>query len=103
MEQLAQQFSDYLWISKKPNTVEYYVLVRVYDNTNKYHYKTYKNILDYTSYQFKGKNNHETTKLYYNLMNQIDSAKHFNKYKTTVQLIGPTGTEMYLSTYKKLF
>lgn len=55
------------------------------------------------TYQYRGNNNEETTKLYYNLMKQVSSNKIGNEYKTTISLEGNQEKHIYFSTFKKLF
>lgn len=54
-------------------------------------------------YEYKGDNNEQTIKLYYNLLSQVDICKRRNTYKTTISLEGSSGRTMYFSTFKKLF
>jgi len=54
-------------------------------------------------FEYKGCDDNQTTKLYYNLLNQVDICKRNNAYKTTISLEGGSGRTMYFSTYKKLF
>lgn len=64
------------------------------------HVKVYFNNQEYN---FNGRNNEETFKLYYNLLKQSDKVKIFNDYPTLVEIVGNDTKTYKFTTYKKLF
>jgi len=55
------------------------------------------------TFEYKGNTNEQTTKLYYNMLSQIDKIQNYNDFKTEIKLEGNDKQTYQITTFKKLF